>query len=60
MEKIYLTSDEAAQYLRMRRSRLYDLKDIPYYSPTGRKRLYKKEDLDRWVEAGKRNGHEAQ
>lgn len=56
MEKIYLTSDEAAQYLRMRRSRLYDLKDIPYYSPTGRKRLYKKEDLDKWVESGKRNG----
>lgn len=56
MERNFMNSKEAADYLRMRRSTLYSIKEIPYYSPIGRKRLYKKEDLDKWVESGKKNG----
>lgn len=55
MENIFMTSDEAAAYLRITRNRLYGIKEIPFYTP-GRRRLYKKEDLDNWIERSKRNG----
>ena len=55
MNETFLTSNEAAAYLRITRDRLYKNTELTYYSPKGGRRLYKKEDLDRWIESGKRN-----
>lgn len=54
-DKEYLTSNEAADYLRIKRDRLYRNKTLPYYAPDGGRRLYRKVDLDRWVESGRHN-----
>lgn len=57
MEKKYLTSEEAAEYIGTTRSYLYKLAlqqhKIPYYSPTGRKMLFKREELDEWIESSR-------
>lgn len=53
--KKYMTSNEAADYLRISRNRLYRNKTIPYYAPDGGRRLYREEDLDRWLESGRCN-----
>ena len=54
MDKNYLTSKEAAEYIGTTRGYLYKLAfqqhKIPYYSPTGRKMLFKREELDVWIE----------
>ena len=56
MNNTFMTSSEAAEYLRIKRDRIYRYKTIPYYAPDGKQRLYKKEDLDRWLESGKHGG----
>ena len=43
----YLTTLEAAAYMRRSRSWMLQRKDIPYYR--GRPNLYRKEDLDNWL-----------
>lgn len=57
MDKNYLTSKEAADYIGTTRGYLYKLAfqqhKIPYYSPTGRKMLFKREELDAWIEKGR-------
>ena len=54
MEKNYLTMKEAAEYLGTTVNYLYKLTSqqhrIPYYSPTGRKTLFKRQELDEWIE----------
>lgn len=52
----YLTTDEAAAYLKMSVSRLYTLtmrKQIPHYKPNGGMMLFDKDELDNWVIKGK-------
>lgn len=56
MEKKYLTVDEAAVYIGTTKNYLYKLTSnnkIPYYQPTGRKCLFKSEELDAWIEKGR-------
>lgn len=52
--KVYLTMKEAAEYLGTTVNYLYKLTSqqhrIPYYSPTGRKTLFKRSELDEWIE----------
>ncbi len=51
--KKYLTTREAADYIGTTLGNLYQLmhdKKIGYFSPTGRKALFKTEELDAWVE----------
>ena len=54
MEKNYLTLKEAAAYIGTTPNYLYKLTGqqhrIPYYSPTGRKTLFKRSELDEWIE----------
>ena len=52
----YLTTDEAAAYLKISISRLYTLtmrKQIPHYKPNGGMMLFDKNELDNWVIKGK-------
>lgn len=53
MERNYLKAIEAAEYIGTTLNYLYKLTShhkIPYYSPTGRKCLFKREELDAWIE----------
>ena len=53
MERNYLKAREAAEYIGTTLNYLYKLTSnhkIPYYSPTGRKCLFKREELDAWIE----------
>jgi excisionase family DNA binding protein len=51
--KVYLTMKEAAEYLGTTVNYLYKLTSqqhrIPYYAP-GRKLLFKRAELDEWIE----------
>ncbi len=58
IEKTNLTPTEAAEYLRCSKStldkdRVYGRLGLPY-SKIGRRVIYRKEDLDRFIESGKR------
>ena len=56
MDKKYLTVEEAAEYIGTTKNYLYKLTSnnkIPYYQPTGRKCLFKREELDVWIEKGR-------
>jgi excisionase family DNA binding protein len=47
-----LTTDEAAQYLGIKKSYLHKLmmnKAIPYYKPNGKLCYFEREDLDKWI-----------
>ncbi len=51
-DKVFLTSQEAAEYLGMKMGGLYELtkkKKIPFHKPSGRKLLFKRDELDAWV-----------
>lgn len=52
--KTFLTVKEAAEYIGTTPNYLYKLTSqqhrIPYYSPTGRKCLFKRSELDAWIE----------
>lgn len=52
--KVYLTMKEAAEYLGTTVNYLYKLTSqqhrIPYYVPNGRKTLFKRAELDEWIE----------
>mgnify|MGYP001595058731 FL=1 len=49
-----LTLAEAAQFLRMSRSRLYQRKDIPRYRrPGSRVMLFDQDELEVWVKQGR-------
>lgn len=53
MERNYLKAIEAAEYIGTTVNYLYKLTSqhkIPYYSPTGRRCLFKREELDAWIE----------
>ena len=53
-EKKYLTIAETSVYLGLAVSYLYKLtakKEIPFYTPTGKKILFKRAELDEWVES---------
>ena len=50
--KKYLSIDEAAQYLGIRKSTLYKHTSsglIPYYKPNGKLITFNREDLDHWL-----------
>jgi excisionase family DNA binding protein len=56
IEKVFLTTKEAAAYLGMALSYLYKLtakKSIPFYTPTGKKIYFKKSELDEWMNRGR-------
>ena len=56
MEKVYLTIDEAVDYLSIAKSYLYKMtakKRIPFYRPTGKKIYFKKSELDDWMNSGR-------
>jgi len=48
----YMTTIEAARYMRKSTSWLLKQKDIPYYR--GKPNLYRKEDLDDWLNSNRR------
>lgn len=53
MEKKFLTAKETAEYIGTTLNYLYKLTShhqIPYYSPTGRRCLFKREEIDAWIE----------
>ena len=48
----FLTAREAADYLRFALSYLYKLRSthkVPFYSPTGKHILFKRTELEEWV-----------
>ncbi len=52
MNKNFLTSKEACEFLGVKLSYLYKLthrKQIPYYKPNGKKVFFKEADLVAWV-----------
>ncbi|MCL2008556.1 MAG: helix-turn-helix domain-containing protein [Treponema sp.] len=52
MEKVVLTVDEAAQFLKLKKSYIYKLignKKIPFYRPGGRRIYFKPSDLEAYV-----------
>ena len=56
MDKKYLTVEEAAEYIGTTKNYLYKLtskNQIPHYQPTGRKCLFKRDELDAWIEKGR-------
>lgn len=57
--KNVLTSDEAVEYLGIKKSYLYKLTmqgKIPYYKPLGKKNYYKREELEAWLTKGRNIG----
>ena len=53
MEKKFLTTKEAAEYLGLKIGYLYKMTsrhEIPYYSPGGKRMFFKLSELDRWIE----------
>lgn len=55
--KKMLTTEEAAKYMGIKKQTLYRmtmLRKIPYYKPGGgRKCLFRRDDLDRWMTSGR-------
>jgi hypothetical protein len=51
-ESKYLTTIEAAKYMRRSRGWILNRKDIPYYR--GKPNLYLKRDLDTWLDSFRR------
>ena len=52
----YLTAKQAADYIGASINYLYKLTaghKLPFYNPTGRKLLFKRTELDAWVEAAR-------
>jgi excisionase family DNA binding protein len=53
----YLSLEETAIYLGLSKSTLYKLTSqrvIPFFTPTGRKILFSKDDLDNWVSSNRK------
>lgn len=48
----YMTTEEAAEYLRRSVSWMLRQKDVPYYR--GKPNLYRKADLDQWMDENRR------
>jgi excisionase family DNA binding protein len=54
----YLNFLQTSEYLSLSKPYLYELTSkrlIPFYKPTGKKLLFKKSELNRWIEKGKHN-----
>lgn len=52
----FLTAPQAADYIGVSNNYLYKLTaghKVPFYNPTGRKLLFKRTELDDWVEAAR-------
>lgn len=52
----FLTASQAADYIGVSNNYLYKLTaghKVPFYNPTGRKLLFKRTELDAWVEAAR-------
>lgn len=52
----FLTAPQAADYIGVSNNYLYKLTaghKVPFYNPTGRKLLFKRTELDAWVEAAR-------
>ena len=52
----FLTAPQAADYIGLSINYLYKLTaghKVPFYNPTGRKLLFKRTELDAWVEVAK-------
>lgn len=55
-EKTYMSIDEAAAYLGMAKTSLYNKccrKQIPHYKPAGGKLYFLRSELDAWISAGR-------
>lgn len=58
MQDTYLTAPEAAAYLKLALQTLYNRrKEIPRMKGGGRKIIYRKSDLDQWMEMRGRKPH---
>lgn len=55
-DKTYMTAAEAAAYLGFTVNSLYNKcsqRIIPHYKPNGGRLFFKREELDRWIAAGR-------
>lgn len=55
-EKTYMNFDEAAEYLGVAKTSLYNKcyrKQIPHYKPSGGKLYFLRSELDAWIAAGR-------
>lgn len=51
-QKDFLSVNETCNYLSLKRSTIYSLMrkgEIPYYKPTGRRTLFYRKELEKWV-----------
>lgn len=54
LKKEFLTLTETAEYLGQSKSSIYKMtskKLIPFYSPGGKNKYFKRTELDRWIES---------
>lgn len=61
MNITFMNAKETAKYLGVALSTLYkwtSKHSIPYYSPMGKKLLFKKSELDEWIEKTRVTTHE--
>ena len=52
----FIDLDEAAKYLRLKKSYLYNLvhrKEVPFYKPNGKKIYFNKLELNNWIISSK-------
>ena len=55
-EKTYMNFDEAAEYLGVAKTSLYNKcyrKQIPHYKPSGGKLYFLRSELDAWIASGR-------
>lgn len=55
-EKTFMNFDEAAEYLGVAKTSLYNKcyrKQIPHYKPSGGKLYFLRSELDAWIAAGR-------
>lgn len=55
-EKTFMSIEEAAAYLGFKKESLYNKcarKQIPYYKPSNGKLFFRREELDKWIAAGR-------
>lgn len=56
MDKEWLNLDDLSKYLGLAKVSIYKLtsaKKIPYYRPTGGHIMFRKSEIDKWVESSK-------
>lgn len=60
LTKDYLDINETSKYLRLSESALYKMtsrNEIPFYKPGGKKIFFKRSELNKWIESGKKESN---